>query len=140
MNSQIIEFLNSSTRTKLIFSLNKIDTLHYVDVGKDLSFRLKSTSIDDRRFSIKAKETLNDMLMKHYTNNEKIGDYMAITNLGILLEPELKLNFLEFIQSTSQNYPLILHWEGDFDNDSLIFKSKPNGLVFSLTGINYLFV
>ena len=140
MNSQIIEFLNSSTRTKLIFSLNKIDTLHYVDVGKDLSFRLKSTSIDDRRFSIKAQETLNDMLMKHYTNNETIGDYMAITNLGILLEPELRLNFLEFIQSKSQNYPLILHWEGDIDNDSLIFKSKPNGLVFSLTGINYLFV
>ena len=103
MNSQIIEFLNSSTRAKLIVSLNKIDTFHYVDVGKELSFRLKSTSIDDRRFSIKAKETLNNMLMKHYTNNEIIGDYLAITNLGILLEPGLKLNFLEFIQSTSQN-------------------------------------
>tara|TARA_B110001450_G_scaffold21731_1_gene19516 strand:- start:1207 stop:1629 length:423 start_codon:yes stop_codon:yes gene_type:complete len=140
MNSQIIEFLNSSTRTKLIISLNKINTLDYFDVGKELSFRLKSTSFDDRRFPIKAKETLNNMLTKHYTNNETIGDYLAITNLGIFLEPELKLNFSELIQSTSQNYPLILHWEGDFDNDSLIFKSKPNGLVFSLAGINYLFV
>lgn len=140
MNSQINAFLNSSTRTRLIVSLNKIDTLDYIDVGKELSFRLKSTSIDDRRFSIKAKETLNDMLVKHYSNNETIGDYLAITNLGILLEPELKLNFLEFIQSTSQNYPLILHWEGDFNNDSLIFRSKPNGLEFSLAGINYLFV
>ena len=140
MNSQIIEFLNSSTRTKLIFSLNKIDTVHYVDVGKELSLRLKSTPFDHRRFPIKAKEILNEMLMKHYTNNETIGDYLAITNLGILLEPELKLNFLEFIQTTSQNYPLILHWEGHFDNDSLIFKSKPNGLAFSLAGINYLFV
>ena len=140
MNSQIIAFLNSSTRTRLMVSLNKIDTLDYVDVGKELSFRLNSTSFEDRRFPIKAKETLNEMLTKHYSNNETIGDYLAITNLGILLEPELKLNFLEFIQSTSQNYPLILHWEGDFDNDSLIFKSKPNGLAFSLTGINYLFV
>lgn len=97
-------------------------------------------SFDDRRFPIKAKETLNDMLLKHYTKNETIGDYLAITNLGVLLELEFKLNFLEFIQSTSQNYPLILHWEGYFDNDTLIFKTKPNGLIFSLSGINYLFV
>ena len=103
MNSQINAFLNSSTRTRLIISLNKIDTLDYVDIGKELSFRLKSISFEDRRFPIIAKETLNNMLMKHYTNNEIIGDYLAITNLGILLEPGLKLNFLEFIQSTSQN-------------------------------------
>ena len=140
MNSQIIEFLNSSTRTRLIISLNKIDTLEYFDVGKELSFRLMSASFEDRRFPIKAKETLKNMLMKLYANNESIGDYLAITNLGILLEPELKMNFLEFIQSTSQNYPLILHWEGDFNNDLLIFKSKQQGLVFSLSGINYLFV
>lgn len=140
MNSQIIEFLNSSTRTKLIISFSEIDTLDYVDIGKELSLKLKSMSFDDRRFPIRAKETLDRILMRYYNKNETIGDYLAITNLGILLEPELNLNFLEFIQSTSQNYPLILHWEGDFENDSLIFKSKPNGLVFSLAGINYLFV
>lgn len=141
MNGEIIEFIQSSSRYKLIISRkNEVEGFEFIDIGKEYALKLISIPVHDPRFSLKAKEMLYSFIHGLETDSEIFGRYIALSNLGILLEPELRLNFLEFIQSISQSCPLILHWEGEIDDDVLIFINKPNGVKISLKGINHLFV
>ena len=137
---ELIEFVQGSSRNKLVISKQKMEGFEFIDIGKEFSMELGSIPVHDDRFSLKAKDLLYSLIQRLETYSDFTGRYIALTNLGILLEPELRLNFLEFIQSVSQTYPLILHWDGVIENDTLIFKTKPNGVEISLKGINHLFV
>ena len=140
MNKELIEFVQGSSRNKLVISRQKMEGFEFIDIGKEFSIELGSIPVQNGRFSLKAKDLLYSFIQRLETVSDIAGRYKALTNLGILLEPELRLNFLEFIQSVSQSYPLRLHWDGLLEDDTLFFKTKPDGVKISLKGINHLFV
>ncbi len=56
--------------------------------------------------------------------DEIIGDYVAITNWGILFEPALKFNLLSLFDSFSKSNALILVDCGQVDYEKFYLVSK----------------
>ena len=110
---RISELVAQNTRNKLVFCDHSIDELHFVDVGFELSLRLSKSSYDN-------DSALADVLVLSLSNvlgqssrHDKIGTYLAIRNIGILFEPELKLNIRDILDSYSKNQCLIIQAEAE---------------------------
>jgi len=63
--------------------------------------------------------------------------FIAIRNCGILLQKELKIDFISFLNSHSKNQLLIIYWEGEIENDKLYFLSKVDGAEIDISGLSY---
>lgn len=99
------ELVAQNTRNKLVFCDHSIDGISFVDVGFELSLRLSKSSYDN-------DSALADVLGQSL-HHDKIGTYLAITNIGILFEPELKLNIRDIFDSYSKNQCLIVQAEAE---------------------------
>lgn len=104
--AKIKTYLAQNTRNKLVFCDHSIDGISFVDVGFELSLRLSKSSYDN-------DSALTDVLGQSLHHDE-IGPYLAITNIGILFEPELKLNIRDILDSYSKNQCLIVQTEAEF--------------------------
>ena len=102
---EISELVAQNTRNKLVFCDHSIDELHFVDVGYELSLRLSKSSFDN--------DSALAAVLGQSSRHDKIGPYLAITNIGILFEPELKLNIRDILDSYSKNQCLIVQAEAD---------------------------
>lgn len=103
---EISELVAQNTRNKLVFCDHSIDELHFVDVGFELSLRLSKSSYDN-------DSALADVLGQSL-HHDKIGSYLAVKNIDILFEPELKLNIRDILDSYSKNQCLIVQAEAEF--------------------------
>lgn len=102
---EISELVAQNTRHKLVFCGHSIDEISFVDVGFELSLRLSKSSYDN-------DSALTDVFGQSF-HHDKIGPYLAIRNIGILFEPELKLNIRDILDSYSKNQCLIVQSEAE---------------------------
>lgn len=71
-----------------------------------------------------AEDCLYSLIKQAITHDEIIGNYVAITNWGILFEPILKFNLLSLFDSFSKSNTLILVdcGQADYENFHLVSK------------------
>ena len=129
---KISELVAQNTRNKLVFCDHNIDELHFVDVGFELSLRLSLSSFDD-------DSALADLL-GHSSYHDKIGSYLAISNIGILFEPELKFNIRNILDSYSKNNVLIIQSDAEIQNGMFYFLKQSDRSSVNLQGLTYLIV
>ena len=103
---EISEYVAQNTRNKLVFCDHSIDELDFVDVGFELSLRLSKSSYDN--------DSALAAVLGQSSRHDKIGSYLAIKNIGILFEPELRLNIRDMLDSYSKNQCLIVQTEAEF--------------------------
>ena len=72
------------------------------------------------------------------TSDDRFGKYVAISNPGILFEPELKIDFGQFLRNRSANNTLFIKWEGDIDSDWIYFLSREKGIKTSIRNLSYI--
>ena len=106
--------------------------LQYVDVGFAMSSRLKTNEKISPVIDI-VSQILNDNIR----NDAEIGYYPAIENIGILFEPELKLDVRSIIDSYSKNQCLVVLTDAEIDNGVLYFLEKSDGVIVSLSGFSF---
>jgi len=80
------------------------------------------------------EKIMNDSLKEH----SDIGAYIAIKNLGILLEPNLKLDITAFFSRYSATNPLFIHWRGAIKQNKLHFLTEENGVTINLDNISHI--
>ena len=129
---KISELTTQNTRNKLVFCDQGIDELHFVDVGFELSLRLSQSSFDE-------DSALADIL-GHSLYHDKIGSYLAISNIGILFEPELKFNIRNIFDSYSKNNVLIIQSGAEIQEGTFYFLKKNDRCTVNLQGLTYLIV
>jgi len=129
---KISELVAQNTRNKLVFSDHGIDELHFVDVGFELSLRLSHFSFDD--------DTALADILSQSSYNDKIGSYLAISNIGILFEPELKFNIRNIFDSYSKNNVLIIQSGAEIQEGIFYFLKKNDRSTVDLKGLTYLIV
>lgn len=129
---EIAEFVAQNTRNKLVFCDHSIDGLHFVDVGFELSLRLSKSSYDN-------DEALAEILGRSQQHDE-IGAYLAIRNIGILFEPELKLNIRNIFDSYSKNHVLIVQSDAEILDGVFYFLKPTDRSVVSLQGLSYMII
>ena len=137
--SSILSYIESDSRNKIIFYKESISDITPIDVGKLLAqalFNLKSEDRLPMRSTMELEKILNKAVFEH----PRFGRVLAIANLGILFESELKQNFYSIIDSYSKNNLLFVEWDGAIDNNSLYFLSKENGIKININNISHIAV
>lgn len=131
----IKSFLDTDPRNKIILH-NKND-IESIDIGFMFSEKISSI-LDDKRLSLKAKERLDHILTNIMENDPKLGKFISISNLGILFEQELKIDFNQFLDQYSKNNLLFAKWEGEIEDNVLYFLTKENGVKINIENLNYI--
>jgi len=136
-NNKIVEYIQHNPRNKIIIYQNDILGLNATDIGWQLSAYFHNSKEDNNLpmvASMKLSEILHDVSYTHPV----FGNTLAITNIGILLEPSLKLNFPGFLDNFSQNNSLFLHWPGESDAESLYFLAKDQGIKIHIGNLSHI--
>jgi hypothetical protein len=103
--TDIKDYIAQTTRNKIVICRNSIDGLEFINVGYDLSKLLSKNSYNN--------EEAVSAILDNTFHNEIIGNYLALTNIAILFEPELKINVSDILDAYSRNQCLIIQTDQD---------------------------
>lgn len=128
MIKQIAQYLSMGLRHKLFFVESQDNDINFTDIGFHLS-RAIENNLDNKHLSLFADERLEELIKANIISNSEIGKYLAIRNIGILFEPELKLDLRAKFDSWAKSYVLIIDAkEGMIINNIFYLASARNSL------------
>ena len=128
---KIKQFISQVSRNKIIFCHEPISNLHFVDVGKELSFVIKEQE-EPSGYSSACKR-----IFEQTYNDEVIGSYLALSNWIILFEPDLKLDLRSIIESFSINKCLILLSNGSIKEKRYLLMDDDR-FALNLQGLSFI--
>ena len=128
---KIKQFISQVSRNKIIFCNEPISNLHFVDVGKELSFVIKEQE-EPSGYSSVCKR-----IFEQTYNDEVIGSYLALSNWIILFEPDLKLDLRSIVESFSINKCLILLSNGSIKENRYLLMDDPR-FALNLHGLSFI--
>lgn len=131
---QISSYLAIPSRNKIVFCKEGVDDLVLFDMGRDISLILET---DDEETDI---NTLCNKLFDQYAQSDLLGKYLALYNIGILFEPQLKLNVRNLLENYSKDKCLIIISDAEIENDTFWFFGKESGISVSLKGLSYIVI
>lgn len=130
--NEITKYVQQNTRNKIVFCHEDIDGITFVNVGLNLSQLLANDESFVNGYQLLCNRILNQPLY-----NKNIGKYIALDNIGILFEPELKLDLHNIIESFSHNQCLIIKSDAEISDDKFYFLTPDDSTTISLSGISY---
>ena len=128
---KIKQFISQVSRNKIIFCHEPISNLHFVDVGKELSFVIKEQE-EPSGYSSACKR-----IFEQTYNDEVIGSYLALSNWIIIFEPDLKLDLRSIVESFSINKCLILLSNGSIKENRYLLMDDPR-FALNLQGLSFI--
>lgn len=129
--SNVILFIHSASRNRIVFCRNLIDGIDFVNVGRELSgLIVEKASLED------LQEEVNTVLGRS-SNSADVGQYLALCNIGILFEPELKLNLRSLFDNYSKDQTLFICDEGGVVDNTFHFFEPPSLNTVDLNGLAY---
>ena len=134
---EILSFLKTQSRNKIVFYRNSINDIPEIDLGTELSQVLFNLN-DLTKLPMKVSLELENMLNTATIDHEIYGRTLAISNLGILFEPELKVDFNNLLEKYSNTNTLFVKWEGAIDNENLYFLSKEKGIKININKLSHI--
>lgn len=129
-------YLNSTSRNKIVFHQETINGLNPTNIGKELAFRLTALP-DGKDISFKAKQELDNLLTDSAYIHPEYGKIISLSNIGILFEPELKIDFRYILDKYSTENILFIHWNGKNDQNDLYFLSE-EGIKINIDNLSYI--
>ena len=134
---EILSFLKTQSRNKIVFYKDSIIDITAIDLGAELSQALFNLN-DLTKLPMKVSLELENMLNTATIDHEIYGRTLAISNLGILFEPELKVDFNNLLEKYSNTNTLFVKWEGAIDNENLYFLSKEKGIKININKLSHI--
>ena len=139
MTNKINSYIKSNPRNKIIISNSLISGIVYCDIGSMLSRKLLGIT-NQKHFSLKSKSLLDDIVNDFTFSCDNYGDTIAITNIAILFETSLGIDFVNFIDKYSQNSALFIDWKGQIENNVLYLLTKRNGIKINIDHLSHIIV
>lgn len=140
MTNNIESYLQLNPRNKLIISRDEIAGINYLDVGVKFSQILSEIPLE-KHFAMNAKLELERLLDEATSTYENLHlSVLALKNPGILLEPDLKLDFPSLLDRYSKENALFLKWDGEVDGGKLYFLSREKGVKINIKNLSHLIV
>jgi len=128
----ISTYLQQGTRNKIVFCKDDIEGIQFVNVGMELA-----SLLDKQPVLISGVETIYRQVLNKSQQDKDIGIYLAIENIGILFEPELKIDIRSILSNFSKNQILIVKTEALIDNDNLYFQNINDNVYVSLQDLSF---
>jgi len=136
---EILSFLETQSRNKVVFYKEGIKDITEIDLGTELSQVLYNL-YDLTKLPMKVLHELEIIMNKATIEHELFGRSLAISNLGILFEPELKVDFSILLEKYSNTNTLFVKWEGKIDDENLYFLSKEKGLKTNIKNLSHIII
>lgn len=136
LTDNVNSFARGSSRNKIIVTFSEISGMNAVDVGYHLAKYLQK-AINKPNLSLKAAKYIDHIFENSMFQDERLRNVLHIKNIGILLEPELKLDYQSLIDKYSKSNVLIIHWDGIFQNHQLTYEGS-NKYHINLSNLSYL--
>jgi len=133
----ITAYIKSQSRNKVIFHSQAISVLESVNIGLRISESIYNFR-EPGRIAMRFSSELNDMLNASTFYHDVFGRYLSIENVGILFEPDLKLDFTRLLDNYSQNNVLFVKWEGEVDVDNIYFLTKERGIKLNIKNLSHI--
>lgn len=134
---EILSFLKTQSRNKVVFYKESINDITEIDLGTELSQVLYNL-YDLTKLPMKVLYELEIIMNKATIEHELFGRTLAISNLGILFEPQLKVDFCSLLEKYSNTNTLFVKWEGKIDNENLYFLSKEKGIKTNIKNLSHI--
>lgn len=135
-HDKLKSYMNSPSRNKIIIHREPIAELKSLNVGKELAARLEGL-IGDRNISFKAKQEMENLLKSAIYEDSELGKVLSLTNLGILFEPEMKIDFKYILNKFSTDNLLFIEWKGEVEQNKLYLLTK-EGIEIKLDNLSYI--
>lgn len=128
IKQEIASYMKLSTRNRIVFGKQRIEGIQYLDVGKFVAGLLWSHS----------QATVSQRLLSYpQKQDETFGPYLALENIGILFEPELKIDLRNLLDGLSKNQCLIIHSNAEISENTFWWLSSSDGISLSLQDFLY---
>ena len=137
MENLIGNYLKSNSRNKIVIHRCQFDNVNTIDVGVELSKQIEDLT-NDNRFTLKVKSKLDELIYNSIHNHHQFGEIISIKNLGILFEPNLKIDFHSFIDNLSKTNCLFIECDGEIENENLYFLTKSKGITINIKNLSNL--
>jgi hypothetical protein len=137
LTEKVLNYISSHARNRIVFQQDQISNFDYVDVGNTLSEAIYNLK-DKSKLPMRVLSQLDRIFENGIKNNDAIGRYLAINNLGILFEPDLKIDFLKLIDKYSLNQVLLIKWDGEIESNMLFFLTKENGVKINIQNLSHI--
>src|SRR5690554_849873 len=118
--TKIPSFINSQARNKLVIHDKEVFGLEYLDVGRSLANKIKSIT-SDTRLGMKSINLIEEIFSDAKKESDLYGRYLAIYNLGILFENDLKIDFIHLLTKYSLLKRYSLNGKEKLKTESFIF-------------------
>ena len=105
LKQEVATYVKQDLRNKIVFSKQFIEGLQYLNVGLTLAKMLRDNSLPSL--------AIPQLLSSAEKEDESVGRYLAIFNIDILFEPELKLDVGNLFDSYSKNQCLIIQADSE---------------------------
>lgn len=105
LKQEVAVYAKQDLRNKIVFSKQRIEGLQYLNVGLALAKMLRDNSLP----SLAIQQLFSDAVKA----DENIGRYLAIFNIDILFESDLKLDVGNLFDSYSKNQCLIIQADSE---------------------------
>ena len=128
----IAYYLQQNTRNKIVFCRESIDGIRFINVGLELS-QILGDNPDD----IDGADTAYKQVLGQSQENSVIGMYLALENIGILFEPDLRLDVRSILDAYSKNQSLLIMTDAEIADDRFYFLRKGDGTEVNLQGLSY---
>lgn len=133
----VSNFILQRPRNQLILTTSELSGFQYANVNKEFG-KLLLPILNDKDMSLKAKDLLIEFIKKNRAGSDELGEYVAMKEIGILIENELKIDISSFLNTNSLNQTLILHWEGEIIDNKLYFLTKQHGLEIDISSLSHI--
>lgn len=130
--NEIAKYVKQNTRNKIVFCREDIDGIIFVNVGLVLSRLLT----DEDEF-VNGYQLMCNKIFNHPQYNNCIGNYIAIENIGILFEPELKFDLHNILESFSRNLCFIIKSDAEIIDDKFYFLTPNDSAEIDLSGLSH---
>lgn len=134
----IKDFISSYPRNRLVIITDnkEVENVVFFDLGLLVAQNL--TKIDKKIVVFENYKIIENIIYDRKSFNNDFYHYIAIQNVGILFEPELRFDFQKFIENSSQNLTLFMKWNGEIDNKILYFVNKTNNHKLDLKHVSHI--
>lgn len=105
LKQEVVTYVKQDLRNKIVFSKQCIEGLQYLNVGLTLATMLRDNSLS----SLAIQQLFSDAVKA----DQNIGRYLAVSNIDILFEPDLKLDVGNLFDSYSKNQCLVIQADSE---------------------------
>ena len=105
LKQEVVSYVKQDLRNKIVFSKQCIEGLQSLNVGLTLATMLRDNSLP----SLAIQQLFSDAVKA----DQNIGRYLAVSNIDILFEPDLKLDVGNLFDSYSKNQCLVIQADSE---------------------------